>query len=1458
MSYYFAGYYFDKYKHFLSHDYKDYSFKLDLEYGQLYLTRKLFSFYGKHLPFNLSLKYIQPHIAIGHGFHLDTGFPLGFKTNYHVFLEYDSTYNKYYYEDSDGFYHEFVLAANSVSLYYDRFGTGLMLVSTNNGYKVFDDNDNYQLFDSFGRLIIIHQKISNLHSAELLIDYAESSPVFVNALKIEKITDNYGREVFFSYNNNSIVISFNNNDIITLSISNYYLTSLTKNLGDNHTITETFNFDTYLEEIELDNGDTFSLSYYQGKVSLLNSTTNHCYYRIEYYDEQLVQVWNEGGVLTNYDFHQNQLMTQKYNNNTNLSYLTLNADYLSCLIKDTANDETIHFNLEYGTDPVYEKVIAGHTYGYETPYNRNNNIESQKMYLFYALLSSNLAIDEKVIIELKDEESNVLARLSYERDTSFLAAPVCIKESNDRKYFLRIVNTSSNIIFIAEVKLVPLIGDFEVFCSNVPTGGPTLFNLDTPYYLLTEGIYFTFNNNNTSLWNYVCKMSDYLTNEKLFWKNNNSSHFWFNDMTALVDNVTGFSLSLAGPATMTYSFSPKTAQFSYSVGFIADVSFFTIKGKDDCSLILTEISHNSASFPTGYTSFYYHEKETRYIAGGNGYITTYYYDSNYSLKKVLRDDGYVENYNYDINGNLEEVTTSSASNADFLKQQYTYDSNDNMTSESELVGSSIAIKTYSYDNGFGYVNNITLPNSLENIFQNDSVTGERNKNIKYWSSNNSNIQQNNDYVDESTNSFSTGGNTFVLNYAGGEVSEFIYNNQQVLEIEYVPNTYNGFVLGYRYNYFYSNNQWFYTEYDILNRLTTDGYLHINYDDFNNISSANDDAVHTLYPSLDEWILFEHDYYNQLVSVEVEYNNLSSTFEYDRYHRLVSKSSVYDTSYEYYTDYRLENTIKKTTIEDGLTTIVIKDEVDIYSRQTEQSLLISNSGIKKEYEYYHQNTQSNRSNCFIKTISHYSVVNGIDSLNYTETLLYDNMGNVKKITTAIGQSTYVVQYWYDKYSRLIREDNKWFNKSYQFVYDNNGNLIKKTTQNYSTNTILPLPFNAPITHFYSQTYPNRLTGYGSQNNITYDTIGNPLSYCGKTLTWEKGTLLKTVTEGNNSISFDYDGLNQRIRKTINSVITDYKYLESQLLIETNPSRTIRYFYSHNGVEGFAIGNNVFYYEKSIQKDVIAIRDNTHQIVARYIYDAWGNHKVLNPDGTENTSTTFIGNINPIRYRSYYYDTDLEMYWLTTRYYDPETGRFISPDDWSYLNFEKLHGLNLYAYSKNNPVMYYDPSGHFLELLIGFFITFKSITAIVDTVLDIVKLSTNEVKQNQEGSSEIINSYEIETPWVKFFYLTGLKHSGKIPITGSVVGVTFEWECHNIAYNILKPIKDVMLLFDIENNTLNGLVDSAENVNFGSSIFSDDHGFPSACMFIVYAAETFRNCCPWLLIWDFIAFLVGNKK
>ena len=95
---------------------------------------------------------------------------------------------------------------------------------------------------------------------------------------------------------------------------------------------------------------------------------------------------------------------------------------------------------------------------------------------------------------------------------------------------------------------------------------------------------------------------------------------------------------------------------------------------------------------------------------------------------------------------------------------------------------------------------------------------------------------------------------------------------------------------------------------------------------------------------------------------------------------------------------------------------------------------------------------------------------------------------------------------------------------------------------------------------------------------------------------------------------------------------------------------------------------YYYRKDIRGDIINILDNNGNIVVKYVYDAWGNHKVLDAAGTENTSDDFIGNINPIRYRGYYYDRETNLYYLISRYYDPEIGRFINNDSIGYIDPE----------------------------------------------------------------------------------------------------------------------------------------------------------------------------------------------
>lgn len=111
---------FSKREQFFELKRKDYHFRVDVKNGDLFFDRKLVSFKGTHLPIDLYLKYIKPHyVNQANNLSNYTGFPKGFKLNYHVFITTDG--DKLKYEDKDGFVHTFVSAINSNNaLFYDK------------------------------------------------------------------------------------------------------------------------------------------------------------------------------------------------------------------------------------------------------------------------------------------------------------------------------------------------------------------------------------------------------------------------------------------------------------------------------------------------------------------------------------------------------------------------------------------------------------------------------------------------------------------------------------------------------------------------------------------------------------------------------------------------------------------------------------------------------------------------------------------------------------------------------------------------------------------------------------------------------------------------------------------------------------------------------------------------------------------------------------------------------------------------------------------------------------------------------------------------------------------------------------------------------------------------------------------------------------------------------------------
>ena len=116
---------------------------------------------------------------------------------------------------------------------------------------------------------------------------------------------------------------------------------------------------------------------------------------------------------------------------------------------------------------------------------------------------------------------------------------------------------------------------------------------------------------------------------------------------------------------------------------------------------------------------------------------------------------------------------------------------------------------------------------------------------------------------------------------------------------------------------------------------------------------------------------------------------------------------------------------------------------------------------------------------------------------------------------------------------------------------------------------------------------------------------------------------------------------------------------------------------------------------MQEDIIGITDENFNKIVEYEYDSWGNIiTIKDNNGNIITDESHIGIINPFRYRSYYYDKETKLYYLNSRYYNPEWGRFINAD--SYLGVsEDILGYNLYIYVSNNPINNSDNTGQFLK-------------------------------------------------------------------------------------------------------------------------------------------------------------------
>ena len=149
------------------------------------------------------------------------------------------------------------------------------------------------------------------------------------------------------------------------------------------------------------------------------------------------------------------------------------------------------------------------------------------------------------------------------------------------------------------------------------------------------------------------------------------------------------------------------------------------------------------------------------------------------------------------------------------------------------------------------------------------------------------------------------------------------------------------------------------------------------------------------------------------------------------------------------------------------------------------------------------------------------------------------------------------------------------------------------------------------------------------------------------------------------------------------------------IVDNPNGTqdiMEFLYDHAGQPySFVLNNAIYFYVVNLQGDVVRIVDGYGRTVSSYVYNAWG--KQISATSSSLSNAANVTAKNPLRYRGYYYDTETKLYYLQSRYYNPEMGRFINADDTTYLGADGTQlSYNLYAYCANNPINRTDTYGN----------------------------------------------------------------------------------------------------------------------------------------------------------------------
>ena len=667
--------------------------------------------------------------------------------------------------------------------------------------------------------------------------------------------------------------------------------------------------------------------------------------------------------------------------------------------------------------------------------------------------------------------------------------------------------------------------------------------------------------------------------------------------------------------------------------------------------------------------------------------TSYTYDTKHNLKTTTSQEGIVTTYGYDSAGN----TTITKIGDDALKIQSnsTYDSavgteykgGNYLKTATDPIGN-----TATYNNDWKTGNLTSFIDAIGNTtnYQYDGL--DRLKAVTA-SASGVTISNTYGYTDQSGNSTddlqSIGHNGFNYNFRydslGNLTGVKVGNRNLVTNVyaDYTDGSGTAFNTGRLKQVEYGNGQNVAFDYDLLDRITGKSINGVKrftygYDENGNIALITDNRDNSrtrYYYSLTDRLTGILDPFGRTDFVYDNVGNVKNVNE-----KIDGKS--FSTIYDYNKDYNpTEVSFGQSILEYSY-----KDPASGKSigRLSGKKMNVNGNDIFTTAYTYKPGyiTVGNASTNVLDEIN-----NNGSTIQYT----YDKNGNIKTVTEA-GKT---IGYDYNELNELIRENNPVTGKTVIYSYDAGGNIKEKKIYPYTAEAV---PGGTPevVSYTYGDSeWKDLLTNYNG-HTLEYDQIGNLVNDGTYKYTWDEGRQLSEIAnaadENQKIAEYTYNDSGIRTSKTVNGKTTKYHLVGNNITYETDGTDNIYYTYDANdNLISMNLNGIEYYYIRNGQNDIIGLYDNTGVQVVSYTYDSWG--KLISTTGT---LASTVGIKNPYLYRGYRYDTETGLYYLQSRYYNPEWGRFINADGQINLN-QGILGTNIFSYCLNNPVNMCDPDG-----------------------------------------------------------------------------------------------------------------------------------------------------------------------